>query len=295
MRGWPPITEPELLERLALDDEQFFALIRELTSAWGRREYQPALFERALGYPWERPPGSYVLRGDCLELLDDFTPPKRESTVKAFTEDRHPLLAFGANAAPSSLTAKLAHLPDETDRDVLVLTGDLYGVDVGAVASPGMLGYMPATLFASPGTAVRAAVVWVTPAQVTQLTWSEMTYRLGRLEDVRFEMDEADVQVEEVFAYVSRFGAFCVDDSPIALAAIPATGRTAQALTQEELLDVVARLVIGPDSRAEGLVRAIHEDLAGVVARASETVWPSSQQLQSRWTPFPTRLERDEA
>ena len=170
---------------------------------------------------------------------------------------------------------------------MLVLTGDLHDVDVGAVASPGILGYIPATLFASPGTAVRAAVVWVTPAQVTQLTWSEMTYRLGRLEDARFEMDEADVQVKEIFAYVSRFGAFCIDDSPVALAAIPATGRTATEMTQEELLDHVARLVIGPDAWAEGLVRAIHEDMAGVVARASETVWQSSEQLQSRWTPFP--------
>jgi hypothetical protein len=33
VREWPPITEPELLERLALDDEQFLAQFRELLSA----------------------------------------------------------------------------------------------------------------------------------------------------------------------------------------------------------------------------------------------------------------------
>ena len=288
MREWPPITEPELLERLALDDEQFVAFIHKLARALGRREYQPAVFERALGYPWERPPGSYVLRGDDVELLDDLDPAKRESTVNAFTEDRHPILSFGANAAPTSLTMKFAHFPDRADRDVLVLTGDLYGVDVGAISSPGILGYMPATLFASPGTAVRAAVVWVTAAQATQLTWSELTYRLGRLEDARFEMDEADIQIEDIFAFVSRLGAFCIDGEPVALAAIPAKDRTASALTQEELLDAVAQLLIGSDARAEELVRAIFDDLAAITAQASETLWPSAQQLQSRWTPFPS-------
>jgi hypothetical protein len=70
------------------------------------------------------------------------------------------------------------------------------------------------------------------------------------------------------------------------LAAIPATGRTANALTQEELLDVVARLVIGDDARAEDLVRAIFDDMADVTVRETETVWPLGQQLV-RWTSFP--------
>ncbi len=287
MRDWPPITEPELLERLALDDEQFVAFIHTLAEAGGRREYQPALLERALGYPWDRPAGSYILRGTAVELLDDVDPAKRESTVDAFIRDRHPISSFGGNAAPTWLAAKLAHFPDGADREVLVLTGDLHGVDVGAAASPALVGYMPATLFASPETAVRAAVLWATPAQITQLTWSELSYRVGRLDDARFVIDEADVQVDRIFAFISRFGAFCIDGAPVALAAIPATGRTAAALTQEELLDTVARLVIAPDARAEDLVRAIFEDMAGVVARASETVWPLSQPLLSRWTAFP--------
>jgi hypothetical protein len=287
VRDWPPITEPELLERLALDDEQFIAFFRQLTNAFPRRDYEPAVFERGLGYPWERPVGSFVLRGDDVELLDDLEPAQRESVVRAFTEERHPLLSIGANAAPTALAAKFAHFPDRVDREVLVLTGDLHDMDVGAVASPPLVGYMPATLFASPGTAVRTAVVWVTPVQATQLTWSEMTYRLCRLDDARFEMDEADLQVEDIFAFVARLGAFCIDGAPIALAAIPARKRTAIALTQEELLDVVARLVLGSQAHAEDLVRATFDDMAGVIARGSETVWRSSQQLSSPSTPFP--------
>jgi hypothetical protein len=217
VRDWPPITEPELLERLALDDAQFIAFIRKLWNALGPREFQPSVLEWSLGYPWERPAASYILRGEEIQLLDDIDPAKREAAVRAFTEDRHPLLSFGGNAAPSWLTTKFAHFPEETDREVLVLAGELHDFDVGPAASLAPTGYMPATLFASPGTAVRAAIVW----------------------------------------------------------------GTATALTQKELLDVAARMVIGSDAVAEDLVRAIFEDMAGVTERASETV------LRSSWTPYP--------
>ena len=50
-----------------------------------------------------------------------------------------------------------------------MLTGWLEDFDVGPAASLAPTGYMPATLFASPGTRVRAGIVWATAAQVTQL------------------------------------------------------------------------------------------------------------------------------
>lgn len=287
MRDWPPIAEPELLQRLGFDDEQFAAFLWELIAAWPRREFDSVAFEHALGYPWERPPGSFVLEGEAVQLLRDLDPVSREATVAALTEHRHPIVSFGANAAPSRLSMKFGHFPLEADRKVLVLTGALHDLDVGVIPTVPLLGYMPGSLFASPGTAVRAAVVWVTPTQVEQLAWSEMTYRLGRLEDARFEADEADMEVDDVFAFVARLGALCVDGAPVALAAVPAEGRTAPALTQPELLDFVAGLVLGPDARAEDLARAACDDLNAVMKRASQTVWPLGRQLSSRWTAFP--------
>ncbi|HEY7255888.1 MAG TPA: hypothetical protein VH476_04315 [Solirubrobacterales bacterium] len=287
MREWPPITEPELLERLALDNDQFFSALQDVLAAWPRRTYDPSFFERARGYPFERPPGSYVLRDETIELLRDAEPAERSTTIAAFTAGRHPILAFGANAAPSRLAMKFAHFDDDEDREVLVLAGDLHDLDVGAVPTAPLVGYLPASLFASPGTAVRAAIVWVTPAQATQLAWTETTYRLGRLEEARFEVDEADLEIEDLFAFVSRLGALHIDGEPVALAAIPAKGRTAAALTQEELLDTVAGLVLGRDARAEDLARASCEDMLGTVTRAAETVWPLGRQLASRWTPYP--------
>jgi hypothetical protein len=287
VRDWPPITERELLERLALDDEQFVANFRTLSTVWGRREFQRTVLEWALAYPWERPATSYILRGSATQLLDDIEAAERVSTVEAFVEDRHPILAYGGNAAPAWLTTKFAHFSDEEDRTVLVLAGELHDFDVGPAAALAPTGYMPATLFASRGTRVRAAIVWATATQATQLTWSEIPYRLVRLDDARVVIDDADLEVDECFAYTHRLGSFCIDGSPVALAAIPAIGRTAIALTQEQLLDVAARLVLGQDARAEDLVRAIFEDFAAVTARSATTVWPCSRQLRSNWTPFP--------
>jgi hypothetical protein len=287
MRDWPPITEPELLERLALENDQFFAALRDVLAAWPRRDYDPGFFERARGYPFERPSGSYVLRDETVALVGDVGPAERRSIISTFTDGRHPILAFGANASPSRLSIKFGHFDERADREVLVLTGDLHDLDVGAVPSAPLVGYMPASLFASPGTAVRAAVVWVTPAQLTQLAWTETTYRFGRLEEARFAVDEADLEIGDLFGFVSRLGALCIDGAPVALAAIPAQGRTASALTQEELLDAVARLVLRPDAHAEDLARASCEDMLGVITRAAETVWPLGRQLESRWTPYP--------
>ena len=97
--------------------------------------------------------------------------------------ERLPVLAIGSNAAPEVLERKFAHFPEEEDRAVLALTGRLHDFDVGFAAQPALYGSMPATLFPSPGTAVAATVLWVTPAQLTQLVWSEISYRLGRLRD----------------------------------------------------------------------------------------------------------------
>ena len=288
MRDWPVIDEPELLARLALGWEEFVAFITGFLAAIGPREYGPERLDRALRYPWERPARSYVLRGTEVQLLDELGAAEREAEIAAFTAGRHPILAFGSNAAPKTLGLKFAHFEAPDDRAVLVLAGQLHDLDVGAAAGPTVYGALPATLFSSPGTAVRAAVLWLTPAQVTQITWSELTYRFGRFDTASFTPDESDVEIGGgLFGYVSRFGTFCPDGEPVAMAAIPASGRRAPALTQEGLLDTAARLVFGPQARAETLVRAIFEDPRAVLTRAEPVLWPLGRPLpDEHWTPF---------
>ena len=247
------------------------------------------MLERALEYPWLRPPGSYVLTDGSIELLAEMDAARCECALARFSSEgggRSPLLAIGSNASPETLERKFAHHPEKEDRALLALTGRLRDFDVGVAAQPALYGSMPATLFPSPGTAVGATLLWVTPTQFTQLAWSEISYRLGALR-TRFEVDETDDVLEEVLAFVSRFGAFCVDGEPVALAAVPAAGRSARELTQEQALDAAAALALGPGAKAESLVRGIFEDPAALAPRLAETVNRESQPFASgRWTPF---------
>jgi hypothetical protein len=287
-----PITEPQLLERLAMDDRRFGEYVRDLAEKLPAREYEEAALTRALGYPWERPAGSYRLSDAGVDLLEAMSPAERDEAIAEHTggaEERLPLLAIGSNAAPDVLQAKFAHFPEARDRAVLALSGRLHEFDVGFAAQPALYGSMPATLFPSPGTAVCATVLWVTPAQFTQLAWSELSYRLGRLE-ARFEVDEGGAAFEEVLVFVSRFGAFRVGGEPVALAAVPADGRSARALNQEQALDAAAALAIGPEATAETFVRAVFEDFAGLVPRLAESVNRESLPFASdRWAPFGPR------
>lgn len=291
MNGWPVITEPELLARLALSDEEFNDFVLEVAAQLAARQYGPEALAFALGYPWSRPERSYVLTGSRVELLDELDPAARAAVLArciatGSARERTPLLAFGSNGAPSALERKFAHFPDEDDRTVVVVAGRLHDFDVGAAAQPTVYGSLPATLFASPGTAVRAAVLWVTSAQFTQLAWSEISYRLGRLE-ARFEADAPAHSFDGVLGFASRFGAFSPEGRPVALAAIPASGRTATAMTQEELLDTAAVLALGPQARAADLVRGIYEDMPAMMPRLAATVRRAATPFRSdRWTPF---------
>jgi hypothetical protein len=288
---WPEITEPELFDRLATGDEELIATAASVVGQVPPRTYEPQALERALGYPWSRPAGSYVLTDGAVQQLEESAPDERDAIFERFLggareNTRVRVLAFGSNGSPDTLAQKFAHFTDPEDRTALVLAGQLNDFDVGVAAQPTLYGSMPATLFPSPGTAVRAAVLVVTPVQFTQLAWSELTYRLGWLE-ARFDADETELSLDGALAFVSRFGAFCLDGGPVALAAIPATGRTAASLNQEQLLDAAAKLSIGTDADAETLVRAIYED-AGGAFRLAEPVRAASQAFVSdRWSLFP--------
>jgi hypothetical protein len=250
------------------------------------REYGPAVLDHALGYPWERPAHSYVLHDDVVELLNELPAERREAGLRRFLIDRTPLLAIGSNSAPDVLRRKFAHFADQDDRDALVITGWLHEFDVGASAHIALYGALPATIFPSPGTAVRTSILWLTEPQFTQLVWSELSYSIGTLQ-THFAADEPGFDVDEVVVFVSRFGAFCVEDAPVAMAAVPANWRTARALSQRELLSHAAATALGPGATPEQLVQAMHEDPAALVEQLAATVRNHGRRFESpRWAPL---------
>ena len=142
-----PITEPQLLERLAMDDRQFGEYVRGLAGSLPAREYEEGALARALGYPWERPAGSYRLSDAGVE------PARGDEPGRARRGDRRAQRRRRASACPCSRSAPTAPprccgassptSPRQRDRAVLALTGRLHEFDVGFAAQPALYGSMP--------------------------------------------------------------------------------------------------------------------------------------------------------
>ena len=290
MDGWPQVTEPLLRERQRMSTEEFLKPLAELLEAMPARELDDEHYERAIGYPWERRPGSCLVSDKGVEDLSDVGAERRNELVQAYvceTADRVPLLTYGANSSPERLALKLAHLP-ESDHEALILAGDLEDFDVGAVAQPPIFSSMAATLFPSPGTTVRVAVLFLTPAQFTALWWTELTYLVGALTDITLVSDVVQDRIDRLIAFISRWGAFCVDGEPVAMAAIPAKNRHSAALTQTEILDAAARTAIGEQACARDLVKASYENPAAFMAEHYASFRAASVPFESEhWTKMP--------
>jgi hypothetical protein len=290
MDGWPQVTEPLLRERQGMSTEEFLKPLTELLEAMPARVLDDELYERAIGYPWERRPGSCLVTDERVEDLADIDAGRRNELVHKYMyepSDRIPLLTYGANSSPERLALKLAHL-SENDHEALILAGDLEGFDVGAVAQPPVFSSMPATLITSPGTTVRVAVLFLTPAQFTALWWTELTYLVGALTGITLVTDAIEDPIDRVIAFISRWGAFCVDGEPVAMEAIPAKNRRAKALTQTEILDAAARMALSESAGARDLVKASYEHPAAFMAEHYASFRAASAPFESdHWTKMP--------
>ncbi|MGK2877768.1 MAG: hypothetical protein ACSLFF_04220 [Solirubrobacterales bacterium] len=268
MTLWPPILDHSLAGRLAMEEEVFAALARRLGSRLGGRSFEPEDFDRAIGYPWERPVESFFMEDGSVRLLGSSA---ELAELDLGAERRYPLIAFGSNGAPGVLARKLAVL-DEDERDVLVLAGALAGFDVVASAHIALYGALPATIIPAPATSVRAGLLMVTATQFTALTRTEFNYAVARIDGAPFSADLDAPMPDAVYAYVSRNGAFSLDGSPVALKAVPAEGRSLHELEQEHLLDAVAELIIGSGSVAVDVVRETVADYTWVIEVARPTL-----------------------
>ena len=284
---WPHITEPLLRERQGMSNERFFEFLAELLEAIGSRQLEDEHYERAIGYPWERRPGSCLVTDEGVEDLADMDAERRNELVHKYvyeSADRVPLLTYGANSSPERLALKLGHLP-EADHEALILAGDLEGFDVGAVAQPPVFSSMPATLIPSPCTTVRVAVLFLTQVQFTALWWTELTYLVGALTSITLLTDMVEEPIDRVILFISRWGAFCVEEEPVAMAAIPARNRRSAALTQTEILDAAAHLAIGEGATARDLIKASFENPAAFMADHYESFRTASVPFESEnWT-----------
>jgi hypothetical protein len=281
MREWPPINSPEVRAWMALDDDEWLGAVMAREGKSEKRPFTEAAYQFGLAYPWDRPAHSYLLRDGEVRSIEDVD-------LRELTADRHPLVTFGANGAPHRLIERFGEFPDPADRDVLVLVGHLDGFDAGANIVPVPYGAVPAILFHSPGTRVRVAVIWLTPLQIETVVYAELGYRLGRLDHARVEIDEVDVEIDTVFAFIGRTGALRLDGEPVALAAVPALDRSARAMTQEQLLQALGVIAFGKGTTARDTARLCFEDQGSVVRSLLPKTGPTALHLPAEvWTPYP--------
>ncbi|HKP88537.1 MAG TPA: hypothetical protein VJT75_01050 [Thermoleophilaceae bacterium] len=198
------------------------------------------ILERALAYPFPRPPGSVLIEGGRVRELRDLEP--------ALFAGRNPVLAYGSNASPESLGWKF---PDERDAVLPLVRGALRGFDVVYSSHIAVYGSVPATLQASEGTSVETFVAFLTDSQLALVEGWEINATYERLH-VDLELEVGDPP-PAVGAFVSRHGCLAARGAEIALAEVPARGRRFAAMTQPEALEF-ARATAAPELSLEDFV-----------------------------------------
>jgi hypothetical protein len=212
------------------------------------------VLERALGYPYPVPSHPFVQLGhrtlDPAELELDLL-------------ERVPLLAYGSNAAPAALAHKLSLSNDP----VLVVPARLRDFDVVYSAHISPYGAVPATLQHSPGTVVRVHVAYMTAEQLVLVSATEPNYVSTVLEGLDCRLEGGD-SVATLSSYISRHDCLLIDGSEVALAAVPATGRSFAELSEAEVLEHL-RASLSPAEEIEDFVRANVTDPALAEARSA--------------------------
>jgi hypothetical protein len=136
----------------------------------------------------------------------------------------------------------------------------------------------------------------VTGPQLEALTWSELSYALGRLSPIRFESPDHPEgnAVEAALVYVSRWGFLAIDGRPVSLEAMPAVGRTGAVWTQERLLDWAAGAVYGEGTGHRRLLEALAREPITTINAVNEHARAKAAQFRhDAWTPVPGTADVD--
>ena len=239
-----------------------------------------AAVEAAMRYPFARPGGSFLfVDGDSLPLLSlgerledaqveiggqpvpaSDVLRRRGIAEVAPLEQRTPVLAYGANAAPERLRLKFARtLPAVFP----VLDARLHGFDIVHSAHISSYGAVPATIERSPGTVCNIAVTCLDERQLARMHETELrrrTYRFGLLSNIRLEPALLPA-MDAVSSYVGRHGHIAPAGEPLALAAIGAAGRCFRALSQSEAQRAI-QAMLGAPGPLDAFIRQAVDDEA---------------------------------
>jgi hypothetical protein len=215
---------------------------------------------RALGYPYDRPSGSFVVDTATRRVL-----PASGADAAEIAGGRRVVLAVGSNGAPSQLFRKFAEFTG--DRTIPVIAADVADIDVVFAARMSTYGAIPATVASSPGTTAHVKLTLLSPGQLERMNETESlgdVYELVELaaDRIRVGGHGLDVLIPAagpVACYRAIAGPMAVNGAPVALEAVRATRRRWPALTEARMLDRRAA-ALGLDRGA--LVNRVVDDAA---------------------------------
>ena len=235
--------------------------------------------ETAKRYPFPRPGYSFLyVDGDALPLLslyeslDEAEVDVNGRSVRAGTllrqrgiaapaplEQRTPVLAYGANAAPERLQRKFAPVGPAV---FPVLQARLHGFDIVHAAHISSYGAVPATIAPSPGTVCDIAITCLDARELARMHETEFrrhTYRFGPLRNIRLEAHLLPA-METVSTYVGGYGHIAPEGAPLALAAIRAEGRRFRTCSQTEALEAIQAMLGVPGPLDDFILEAVDDE-----------------------------------
>ena len=201
---------------------------------WSLPVTDTELLKLAKGYPYTRAEGSYL-------FADGRARPIAAGCAQAeLFGDRTPVIAHGSNRSLEQLLRKFAERAE-----IPVSRALLADYDVVYSAHMTRYGAIAANLAHQPGVAGEVWVTWLDQAQLQRMHDTELgaeIYRYGTLSGIRLALEAGPVpELAEAGVYLSSYGYLALDGQPVGLAAVPAEGRHAPALRQDEALSPGAR------------------------------------------------------
>lgn len=203
----------------------------------------------ARAYPFPVPGRSYVFRNGRPHDLTDH----------GFDRTgRVPVLAAGSNQSHEQLARKYSVLPGHVE--IPVQRAVLQDFDSVYAAHLAGYGSVPSTFFPSPGTRVTTYVLWLDDAQLNRMHETERNYTYDRLDEVCVEVAESGEICTQAHVYTAKVGCLNVAGAPVALAEIPAEGRTLRAMTQAEILTHVRDRLMPEADLDDFILRHIEDE-----------------------------------
>lgn len=221
--------------------------------------FGPAPRDEPKSYPGVRPDFSYLFTGTHIVpfRFDDLSAGLANFGIDA--DEVFAVIGYGSNASPAQLASKFG----DGKCVMPVIRGSIGGFDAVYARGLAAYGYVPATLAESPGTSVEAWANVLTQKQMDVMDCSEERdsyYRMVEL-PTEFSMENGQ-KIDTVYAYVHVDGPLIVEEEPIALAEISASGRTFEAVNQVDAMDFVRSMIIESCESVDEFIDMVQRDVS---------------------------------